>query len=170
VQTGHPEQILRHPANDFVKHFIGKKRLHGADRQEALTTVDKVIVENPATALPTRGLAEAMKLMEKKRVDSLLVVDRNNRLLGSVSIYRLLDFYGDESKTLADVMNPVKFAVKTHTPLSVALNLMSDHQLSNVPVIREDNQFVGLITRGSVVSHLAEVYAHRETKGEEHAG
>src|SRR5690606_33639390 len=26
VQLGSPEEILRHPANDFVKNFIGEKR------------------------------------------------------------------------------------------------------------------------------------------------
>lgn len=168
VQTGHPEQILRHPANDFVKSFIGKKRLHSENKRGDLPTVDEVIVDNPATALPTRGLAEAMKMMEKKRVDSLLIVDKNNRLIGWVSIYRILDHYGDESKTVADVMKSVEYVVRTKTSLSVALNLMSEHQLSNLAVIRDDNQFVGLITRGSVVSHLAEVYSQHITEEEVH--
>lgn len=170
VQTGHPDQILRHPANDFVTHFIGKKRLQTQGKRALPTTVDEVLAALPVTALPTRGLAEAMKIMENKRVDTLLVVDKSDRLLGSVSIYRLLDHYGDETKTLADVMVPVEHAVKANTPLSIALNLMSDRQLSNLPVVRDDGRFVGLITRGSVVRHLAEVYAVREGEEEIHAG
>jgi len=170
VQTGSPDQILRHPANDFVKQFIGRKRLREEGRRRVFTTVDEVVADQPVTALPTRGLAEAVKLMEKKRVDTLLIVDKSNRLLGTVSIYQVLDHYGDESKTLADVMLPVRHLVKTRTPLSVALNLMSEHQLSNLPVVREDDEFVGLITRGSVVRHLADVYAHPNEEGEVHAG
>ncbi|WP_276353301.1 ABC transporter ATP-binding protein [Cohnella caldifontis] len=170
VQTGHPDRILRHPANDFVKNFIGKKRLQEEGRRRVFTTVDQVIADQPVTALPTRGLAEAVKMMEKKRVDTLLIVDPSNRLLGTVSIYRVLDHYGDEGKTLADVMTPVRHAVKTNTPLSVALNLMSEHQLSNLPVVRGEGEFVGLITRGSVVSHLADVYANPEGGEEVHAG
>ena len=167
VQAGSPEQILRHPANDFVKSFIGKKRLQAENSglSEGLPTAGEVMVETPATALPTRGLAEAMKMMEKKRVDSLLIVDKSKRLLGSVSIYRVLDQYGDESKTVADVMRPIQYAVRTDTPLPVALQLMSTHQLSNLPVIHDDQEFVGLITRGSVVSHMAEAY----TDADEHA-
>ncbi len=170
VQMGQPEQILRHPANDFVKSFIGKKRLREEGRQPALTTVDKVIVESPVTAYPTRGLAEAMKMMEKKRVDTLLIVDKSNQLLGSVSIYQILDHFGDETKTLADIMRPVEHVVRTNTPLAVALHLMSSHQLSNLPVVRDGGQFFGLITRGSVVSHMAEIYTRREMRGEVHAG
>lgn len=161
VQAGSPERILRHPANDFVKSFIGKKRLQAGDAAlgEDLPTAGDVMVDSPATALPTRGLAEAMKMMEKKRVDSLLIVDKNKRLIGSVSIYRVLDQYGDESKTVADVMRPIEHAVHADTPLSAALQLMSVHQLSNLPVIRGDQEFVGLITRGSVVRHMAEAFA-----------
>jgi len=160
VQAGSPERILRHPANDFVKSFIGKKRLQADNGglPDSLPTVGDVMVDSPATALPTRGLAEAMKMMEKKRVDSLLIVDKGKRLVGSVSIYRVLDQYGDESKTVADVMRPIEHAVGTDTPLSAALQLMSTHQLSNLPVVRGDREFVGLITRGSVVRHMAEVF------------
>lgn len=159
VQTGHPEHILRHPANDFVKSFIGQKRLQSINQLNALPTVDEVMVENPATASPSRGLAEAIKLMEKRRVDSLLIVDKNNQLQGTVSIYRVLDQYGEEGKRVSDVMTPVKHVVLSGTPLSDAINLMSEHQLSNLAVVREDNDFVGLITRGSVVRHMADVYS-----------
>lgn len=168
VQMGPPEQILRHPANDFVRSFIGKKRLH--ENAGEPTTVESVMVNHPVTAYPTRGLAEAIKMMENKRVDTLLIVDRANRLLGQVSIYRILDHFGDEAKTLADVMQPVEHAVKPQAPLSVALHMMSTYHLSNLPVVREDNVLAGLITRGSVVSHMAEIYTRREMRERFHAG
>jgi osmoprotectant transport system ATP-binding protein len=168
VQTGHPEQILRHPANEFVKNFIGQKRLQSHNTLEA-PTVDEVMVDNPATASPSRGLAAAMKLMEKRRVDSLLIVDKNNKLQGSVSIYRVLDQYGEESKTVADVMKPVEHVVLTGTSLSVALTMMTEYQLSNLAVVRDDHYFVGLITRGSVVSHMADVYSSEIIGGDAHA-
>jgi osmoprotectant transport system ATP-binding protein len=156
VQVGSPEQVLRHPANDFVRSFIGPKRLRQGGMEQP--TVDDVMVDQPATAYPTRGLAEAIKMMERRRVDSLLVVDREKRLQGTVSIYQVLDQYGEENKTVADVMKPVRHTVRSGTPLSVALNLMSEHHLPNLAVTGEDGRFLGLITRGSVVRHMAEVY------------
>lgn len=170
VQSGSPEQILRHPANDFVKSFIGKKRLAAENRIGAMPTAGDVMVDSPAVALPTRGLAEAMKMMENRRVDSLLVVDKSNRLAGSVSIYQVLDHYGDEGKTVADIMTPAEHTVRANTPLSAALQLMSVHQLPNVPVVRDGGEFIGLITRGSVVRHLADVYAPPAEGGQADAG
>lgn len=161
VQTGTPDQILRHPANEFVRQFIGKKRMNLAedgDQRPHLPTVDDVIAEQPVTVSPGRGLAEAVSIMEKRQVDMLLVIGRGNKLLGSVSIYQLLEHFGDENKKVADVMKPVRHVIKTGRSLSLALNIMSRHNLSNLPVVKKDNEFVGLITRGSVVHKLADVY------------
>ncbi|MBE9917970.1 betaine/proline/choline family ABC transporter ATP-binding protein [Paenibacillus donghaensis] len=159
VQAGKPDTILRHPANEFVRNFIGSKRLQNDNENTyEIPLVDEVMITNPVTAFPNRGLAEAIKMMEMKRVDSLLIVDRNRQLQGAVSIYRVLDQYGEEGKSVADVMHPVRYSVTSGTTLPQAIEIMDKHQLSNLPVIDENNRFLGLITRGSVVKHLAEVY------------
>ncbi|PZE22814.1 ABC transporter ATP-binding protein [Paenibacillus xerothermodurans] len=160
VQSGKPEYILRHPANDFVRSFIGKNRLQ-TGMPEANLTVDEVMSENPVTAYPTRGMAEAIKIMERRRVDSLIVVGRNNQLLGYASIFRVLDRYREENAQLGDVTQPFEHVVQSGTPLSAALALMNEHRLPYVPVVRDD-RFVGLITKGSIVRHLAEVYTPPE--------
>src|SRR5690606_33390182 len=150
-----------HPADDFVRQFIGKKRINQADEGDArpnLPTVDDVITEQPVTISPGRGLAEAISIMEKRQVDMLLVIGQGNKLLGNVSIYQLLEHFGDERKKVSDVMKPVRHVIKTGRSLSMALNMMSRHNLSNLPVVKKDNEFVGLITRGSVVHKLADVY------------
>src|SRR5690606_37726026 len=167
VQSGTPEQILRYPANDLVKSFIGAKRMQSMSSVEPI--VDDVIVDNPAIIHPSRGLAYAVKLMEKRKVDSLLVVDNNNQLLGRVSIYQILDYIKQETKLVSDVMLPIKHAVSVGTTLSAALNMMNEHQLSNVPVIKNQREFIGLITRGSVISLITELYAVDATGGESHA-
>lgn len=159
MQTGRPDTILRHPANDYVRNFIGSNRLQNENESSyEIPLVDEVMITNPVTAFPSRGLAEAIKLMEMKRVDSLLIVDRNRQLHGAVSIYRVLDQYGEEGKTVADVMHPVRYSVASGSSLTQAIEIMDNHQLSNLPIIDSNNRFLGLITRGSVVKHLAEVY------------
>lgn len=165
VQKGTPEQILRHPANDFVKSFVGKKRLQD-ELQEELPTVDEVMANHPVTAFPTRGLAEAIKIMEKNKVDSLVIVDKNNELQGHASIFQVLDRFREENMTLSQVMKPFEHVVPSGSSLSVALNLMNEHRLAYIPVIKEGNKFAGLITRGSLVKHMADVYTPDASQGE----
>ncbi|WP_028545958.1 ABC transporter ATP-binding protein [Paenibacillus taiwanensis] len=160
VQTGSPESILRYPANDFVRTFIGQKRMEEGPQGEPLrlSTVDDVMVTQPATTYPSRGLAEAVKIMEGRRVDSLFVVDRFRKLLGIVSIYRVLNMFNEENKTVGDVMRPIGYQVAPGTPLPVAIEMMSNHRLTNLAVVDDDGRLLGLITRGSIVKHLNEVY------------
>ncbi|UUZ82999.1 CBS domain-containing protein [Paenibacillus sp. P26] len=161
VQRGTPEQILRHPANDFVKSFIGLQRLQ-QDTPETHLTVDDVMALHPVTAHPNRGLAESLKIMQKHRVDSLVIVDKSSELLGHVSIFQLLARFREENITLKDLMKPFEHVVPTGTPLPVALGLMNDFQMPYVPVVRDGNRFVGLVTKGSIVRHLADIYTPAE--------
>lgn len=160
VQSGTPESILRYPANDFVRTFIGLKHVEDVQHGEPLhvTNVDDVMVTQPATALPSRGLAEAIKMMEARRVDTLFIVDRYRKLLGLVSIYSLLHEFGEENKTLGDVMRPIKIQVAPGTSLPEAVEIMTNYRLSNLAVVDDSGRLVGLLTRGSIVSHLNEVY------------
>jgi osmoprotectant transport system ATP-binding protein len=97
-------------------------------------------------------------MMGKRKVDSLFVVDTSGVLKGVVSIYQVVDQYKGEEKTVADVMKNVEYSVQSGTPLILALQLMNQQQLSNIPVVGEGGRFAGLITRGTVVKHMAELY------------
>src|SRR5699024_7646484 len=56
IQAASPEEILRRPANEFVKDFIGEKRLQQATE---IPVVQDVMMKKPATIFPSRGLATA---------------------------------------------------------------------------------------------------------------
>src|SRR5918992_510584 len=57
-QYAPPEEILREPANDFVKEFVGAER--GLKRL-ALITVDDIEVEDGPTVAPSSSVEEATK-------------------------------------------------------------------------------------------------------------
>ncbi|MTH53335.1 betaine/proline/choline family ABC transporter ATP-binding protein [Bacillus mangrovi] len=165
IQSGPPESILRHPANEFIKEFIGKKRLkeHQADTlggldMEEIPSVREVMVENPAYAYPERGLAAALRLMEQRKVDSLIVVTQQRELLGYATVLNVLSQYRDETKTLQDVMHPFIHTVSPDSPFTAALDLMSQHNLPYVAVVDADRKFSGVVTRGSMVRLMADVF------------
>lgn len=157
VQQGTPEMILRRPANEFVRNFVGEKRLRHAGAS-VVPTVDHVMADRPVTAFPSRGLAEAVKMMESQQVDTLLVVDPGKKLQGMVTVYDVLRHYQDEDKTLADIAKPFPHVVSSGTPVTEALRIMKEHQSPYVAVVNAQGTFIGMVTRGSIVRHLAEVY------------
>lgn len=156
VQSDTPERMLRYPANEFVESFIGQKRLHQENTYD-IPTVDEVMVKQPVIAYPNRGLAEAISMMERRKVDSLFIIDRQRKLKGIVSIFNVLEHYGEENIKVADVMRPIGFSVRSGSPLTESVEIMSRNHLSNLAVVDDQDRLIGLVTRGSVVRHLAEV-------------
>lgn len=83
MQFDTPDNILRHPANDFVRDFIGQNRLI-QDRPND-KTVESVMIK-PITIQAEATLNDAVHIMRQKRVDTIFVVDRDNHLLGFLDI------------------------------------------------------------------------------------
>ncbi len=159
VQLGTPEQILRHPANDFVRDFIGENRLRNED---SLPTIEE-IMKPPVTSRPNRGLAEATMLMRKQKVDTLLVVDANRQLLGKVTMWDIHSRFQNEAILLRDLLRPVLYKVTPQDSLKEALQIISRHAIAYLPVVTEQNELVGVITRSCLVDVMAERWLDSET-------
>lgn len=155
VQQGTPEEILRHPANQFVEEFIGQKRLQKAQGSPA---VGEVMVRRPITVTPNRGLAASMKIMEDNRVDSLIVVDGENHLMGYITVFDIVKAYSNEEALVEDILHPFNYTVKTDTPLPEAIRLMNDIQTPYLPVVNDLEFLEGLLTRGSIVGYIGSTY------------
>ncbi|MGI6649266.1 MAG: ABC transporter ATP-binding protein [Bacillota bacterium] len=154
LQIGSPEEILRHPQEGFVREFIGDRWFL---RQPGLLKVEDIMLAEPVTVYPERGLAQSIQLMKKHKVDRLLVVNRQHQLLGIVGFGDVQTQGLDETKRLGDVMQPVKHTIQYGSPASEAINLMSDNTIPFLPVIDETDRLKGLITRGSLVKAFAEM-------------
>lgn len=63
IQFDTPDNILRHPANEFVEELIGEDRLLQA--KPDFTTVDEVMLNSAITITPEKSLQEAIKLMRE---------------------------------------------------------------------------------------------------------
>lgn len=162
VQHATPEEILRRPANEFVKDFIGRNRLK---ENNDVPTVSEVMVKNPAVILEERGMAVAMSMMESRNVDSLVVVDNRRIILGYITIYDVIREFENESALVKDIMKPFPHIIDSTLLLNDAIQLLDQGTLSYLPVVNEKNVLTGLLTRGSVVGHLKDAYPFDGSRG-----
>jgi len=162
IQQGTPDHILRHPANEFIRGFIGEKRLSAHLSQ----MVDDVMLTNPVTVQPTRGLAEAVQIMHRKRVTGLIVVDKTGRYLGMADASDIYSRYPEESCSVQHVMRTDAVTVTTGTPVAEAISLVQEAPYGYVPVIQPDGRLAGLLTRSSLVDVLAKPYLEEVATGE----
>lgn len=150
-QVAPGDDILREPASNFVRDFIGPERLSQADE----ISLKDIAIEKPVTIEPYRGLAESLRKMRKRRVDSLLVTDPDHKLLGLVTskdIHRNLH----ERKHIEAIMATDIVTVTVDTSVSDVLSIMQEKQIGYLPVVDDTYMLQGLVTRASLVDVIAE--------------
>lgn len=154
VQLDTPEKILRHPKNEFVKNFIGEDRLSTFYNLPPLEeALNKAI-----TARPNKGLAESIKRMRKHRVDSLVIVDKEQKYLGIVTAWDVHKHYEEENYTLGDIINNKISVLGINDKFEDAVELINNAELGYLPVIDYDNKLKGVLTKGSVMEVLADEF------------
>ena len=147
VQFDTPDNILRHPANDFVRDFIGQNRLI-QDRPND-KTVEGVMIK-PITIQAEATLNDAVHIMRQKRVDTIFVVDSNNHLLGFLDIEDINQGIRGH-KSLRDTMQQHIYTVQIDSKLQDSVRTILKRNVRNVPVVDDKQRLVGLITRANVV-------------------
>ena len=158
AQYDTPENILRKPANDFVKDFIGEDRVW--DNPEYIKARD-IMIKNPIAVNSTRTVTQGIEIMRTSKVDSLLIIDRAKTLKGIVTVKDMKDI-DDKSILLADIMSSEPLHVNEGDNLVEILNVMNRNSVGYIPVISDENKLVGLITRSSFLSVLSEQFLEME--------
>ncbi|MCG1120692.1 betaine/proline/choline family ABC transporter ATP-binding protein [Staphylococcus epidermidis] len=148
VQYDTPDNILRSPANDFVKDFIGQNRLI-QDRPNIRTVKDAMI--KPVTVHVDRSLNDAVNIMREKRVDTIFVVGNDEHLLGYLDIEDINEGLRHH-KELIDTMQRDIYRVRIDSKLQDSVRTILKRNVRNVPVVDSDNKtLLGLVTRANLV-------------------
>ncbi|XJZ25673.1 ABC transporter ATP-binding protein [Bacillota bacterium Lsc_1132] len=150
LQYDTPENILKNPANHFVEDFIGKRRVWN---NPELLKADDIMIPHPVKITAKRTVLQAIEIMKEQKVDSLIVTDRNQLLLGIVTLkgIQLLE----RNLTLEEIMEKKVQSVYQDTNLIAVLATMNEHKIGYLPVVNSANQLIGLITRSSILSALS---------------
>lgn len=148
IQYDTPDNILRHPANDFVRDFIGQNRLI-QDRPNIRTVEDAMI--KPVTVNIDHSLNDAVAIMRDRRVDTIFVIDHHDQLLGYLDIEDINQ--GLRSRhLLIDTMQRDIYTVRIDSKLQDSVRTILKRNVRNVPVVASDNKtLVGLVTRANLV-------------------
>ncbi|MBU5307232.1 ABC transporter ATP-binding protein [Clostridioides mangenotii] len=158
AQYDTPENILRNPANDFVKDFIGENRLW--DNPEYIKARD-IMIKNPISVKGNRRVTQGIEIMRTSKVDSLLIVDKEDHLKGIVTVKDIKATL-DKTETLKDIMSIDPLCVNEGDSLVEILEVMNKNSVGYIPVVSSEGILVGLITRSSLLSVLSEQFLEME--------
>src|SRR5699024_7102993 len=141
-----PEEILMHPADDYVERFVEDVNL-----TKVLTAGH--IMKRPETVMIDRGPNVAIREMRRNGVSTLYVIDRGQKLLGYVTADDAADAIKEE-KQLKDIVKPVPVTIPEDTLLD---DLFEPMNTSSIPlsVVDDQGRLTGIVVRGAIIGALS---------------
>ncbi len=161
LQFDTPEQILKHPADDFIASFVGTERIW--DSPEFIRVSDFMIKET-ITCHGDLNRNLCIKRMRDHHIDSLLVVDEQHHLRGVVTRRAL--FRAESPLARAEeIMEPVRYTARDDDNIVNILRMVQEAEVNAVPVLDASEKLVGLLTNSSLVATLSRQFLTEEKGG-----
>ncbi|EIA7750381.1 glycine betaine/L-proline ABC transporter ATP-binding protein [Listeria monocytogenes] len=147
VQTGSPEEILAHPANEYVEKFI-----EDVDRSKVYTA-SNVMIRPEIVNFEKDGPRVALKRMREAGTSSVFVVKRNRELVGIVHAAEVSKLVKENITSLETALHRDVPTTSLDTPLAEIMDTIST---TTIPIaVTEDGKLKGIIIRGSVLAALS---------------
>ena len=154
LQYDTPENILKNPADGFVSEFVGSKRIWSSPE---LIKAKDIMIRTPKITYPDVPMLKCIEKMRIENVDSLLVVDENEHLLGIIRA-RSIHAAPDKSEPVYTVMKPAQATADPNENIVALLKKVNSNNISNVPVVDENKRLLGLITNSSLVTTMSQQF------------
>jgi osmoprotectant transport system ATP-binding protein len=148
IQNASPDDVLTHPANEFVANLIGPERLRQAKVNHL--TAAEIMRPNPIKIHAQQNLGDALNQMHQYHVDSLMVVDDEDHLTGILDLKTLRN-QQQPQLIIDDMKHAVPIKIKEDERLQMITEPLLERNWEYVPVVDEQNHLKGIITRSALV-------------------
>ena len=147
VQLGNQEEILTDAANDYVAEFV-----QDVNRSRVLTAED--IMGKPLALLyEGQGPRTALHKMNEENLTSIMVVNRENKYIGVLSIDGVKEMLDNDEKDIKPYLLDIPKASPDDT-LDELFTKMTDIE-TPLPVLDSEGKLEGNIVKTNVIANLA---------------
>ena len=152
IQAAAPEEMLCNPADDLIRSFMGKRK---PDTDAAPQTAADFMRSEVYTCYRNRGVREALELMARRKVDTLIVKNFDETYAGIVSVTSISDHTG-EFKTVEPLIADNNAMSYVNEDAHVCFNKLLNGQGGYVVVLNHDQTIAGIVTKTSIARSLAD--------------
>ncbi len=150
-QMDSPEKMLEHPASDLVRSFLGKRTPVESDQLR----VEDCMMTKPFVVSMDQGILECAEKMARSGIDTLLVVDENDKYLGVLPINNIRK-YGRTASGIVPLISTDYRTVRVGEYARESMDYLLGTNASFVVVLNEDDTIAGIITRNRMARVVAE--------------
>ena len=155
VQVATPSEMIAHPANQFVREFIGEEHLAP---QPENTAVSSIMIPEPLTVDQTVTPREAMQRMRKAGVGLAVVTDTSHQLLGIVTADAVQEHLHDTELSVGKILDDNLQAVNPKVSVQEAAEILANGEQKILPIIDHRRRPLGLVTRSSLIKGVVNVF------------
>ncbi len=161
VQVGPPEEILQHPADDYVRAFF-----RGVDPTNVISAGDIVRDTAPTLVVTKKGsLRTSHELLSSSERDYLIILDAKRRFLGIVSSDSVRDALesGKPDNPISQAYLESVTAVNLNDSMQDILPMVASSAWP-VPVTDDQNVYKGVVSKNRFLSTLHRTEEQMETQ------
>ena len=153
VQMASPEDMLRNPADDIIKSFMGRHMTSG-NYSHNLSVED--FMRTKVLKVPkTKHTLECIELMSRRDVNSLIVVNDDETYAGTVSIEKIKE-YGKAGREIGELVSSETLAINRKADARETFDMLLASTANYMVVLNDDHTVAGLITRTSMAKAMGE--------------
>ncbi len=147
IQIGTPEEVITNPSDAYVRQFV-------QDASPAKVLTARTVMEQPPVLLYSwQGPKAALQILRDGNMDSAFVVTRNARLLGMVTVDRLVQLIRQKGTFLRDALDPDLLTCDGGAVVEDLVPLVASTRYP-VAVIDEENCFLGEVYVSTIIASM----------------
>lgn len=131
---------------------------------ERVKKAESFIVDKPITMTEAHTVGDVKKIVDETGTGGILILDKNERLIGIVSTRDLL-FENDLDKPVTEIMSKTVHTAAPDTSLKEAERLLHEYRVEKLPLVDGDGKVVGLVTLKDIMKITQFPKATKDTKG-----
>ncbi len=155
VQIGTPEDVVTNPSDAYVRQFV-------QDATPAKVLTARFVMEQPSVLLYSwQGPKAALQILRDANVDSAFVVTRSGRLLGMVTVDRLVSLIRRRGTYLKDALEPDMASCEADAVVEDLVPLVAASRYP-VAVVDSDDRFLGEVYVSTIISSMIQEQPQEE--------
>jgi len=147
VQFASPEKLLTEPVNEFAKDFVGGDRTL---KRLNLLKIKTAMKMDPPVILQDESIEKAKSMLAELKLDHLIVVDNDKRLIGLLDKEELTK----KADKVGDITQPTEAFSQVSSSLKDGLSEIFTHELGYVIVVDEDKKVLGTLNEEGIKNIL----------------
>ncbi len=125
---------------------------------------ESFIVDQPITMTESNTVGDVKRVVDETGTGGILILDKNDRLIGIVSTRDLL-FENDLNKPLTAIMSTEVHSAPPNTSLKDAERLLHEYRVEKLPLVNVDGKVVGLVTLKDIMKITQFPKATKDARG-----